>query len=101
AADDLAKFQALLPALRAAAQPFPELPPLNDADTLDAARQNFAPWSTAVADLVRPHAAHLGWHVIQCPMVPGRKESRWLQREKAVRNPFFGSAMPDCGEVVE
>ncbi|HOY54017.1 MAG TPA: efflux RND transporter periplasmic adaptor subunit [Opitutaceae bacterium] len=101
AADELTAFQTLLPQLRAAAQPFPELPPLNDADTLDAARQNFAPWSTAVADLVRPHATHLGWHVIQCPMVPGRKESRWLQREKAVQNPFFGSAMPDCGEVVE
>jgi Cu(I)/Ag(I) efflux system membrane fusion protein len=91
----------MLPQLRAASKPFPELPPLSDAASLEMARQEFAPWSTVVSDLVRPHAAHLGWHVLQCPMAPGRKESRWLQREKTVQNPFFGSAMPDCGEVVE
>ena len=32
-----------------------------------------------------------------CPMV----KKNWLQRDKETRNPFFGSAMLTCGELVQ
>jgi hypothetical protein len=33
--------------------------------------------------------------VQHCPMA----EADWLQLEAKTRNPYYGSAMPDCGEV--
>lgn len=32
-----------------------------------------------------------------CPM----KKASWLSSEKTIQNPYFGSAMPTCGKVVE
>jgi hypothetical protein len=32
-----------------------------------------------------------------CPMV----KKNWLQPDKAIRNPYYGSIMPTCGEMVE
>lgn len=32
-----------------------------------------------------------------CPM----KKSYWLSSDKTIKNPYFGSAMPTCGKVVE
>ena len=32
-----------------------------------------------------------------CPM----KKKYWLSRESAIKNPYFGKAMPTCGEVKE
>lgn len=32
-----------------------------------------------------------------CPM----KKAYWLSNEAAIKNPYFGSAMPTCGKVVE
>jgi len=32
-----------------------------------------------------------------CPM----KKTYWLSSEKTIKNPYFGSAMPTCGKVVE
>jgi uncharacterized protein DUF3347 len=32
-----------------------------------------------------------------CPM----KKANWLSSDKAVRNPYYGSAMLTCGEIVE
>jgi hypothetical protein len=66
---------------------------------LKSARDSFEPFSTAVTDLAR--AAHLehtaGLHAFECPMAPSAGKARWLQRTSGTNNPFFGSAMPDCG----
>ncbi len=35
---------------------------------------------------------------VVCPMVDGR-EGSWLARNEAVRNPYFGVSMLECGEV--
>jgi RND family efflux transporter MFP subunit len=67
---------------------------------LKSARRDFAYFSTAVTDLTREnhlaHANHL--RVFECPMAPGIGRGRWLQHAGGVHNPFYGSAMPDCGE---
>ncbi len=98
AADDFARYQKLFPALTAAAQAFPDLPKLELGASLKEARASFEPWSTRVADLLKPHRAALGLKIFQCPMAPVLGKGRWLQRTQPLKNPFFGSAMADCGE---
>jgi Cu(I)/Ag(I) efflux system membrane fusion protein len=110
AADDLASYRKLLPGLRAALQAYlvraPRSPlaayadKLGDRNDLRAARRDFEPFSTTLADLVRaqPAGERGGLHVFECPMAPVLGTGRWLGHTAEVKNPFFGSAMPGCGE---
>jgi len=100
AADDYAAYQKLFPALVAATQDFPSLPKLELGPDLKSARRSFEPWSTAIADLLKPHRAHLGVKIFQCPMSPVLKKGRWVQRGQPLKNPFYGSAMADCGSEI-
>lgn len=38
---------------------------------------------------------------LHCPMAFNNRGADWLQNVKEVRNPYFGAAMPKCGDVVE
>ncbi len=109
AADDLAGYARLLPALVAAVHGAPPaaheaLMPLAaklvPGPDLKTARDAFEPFSTALADLVRaqPTEARGGLRIFQCPMTPVLGTGRWLQRDAALRNPFYGSEMLECGE---
>ncbi len=100
AADDYAAYQKLYPSLTAAAQAFPALPAVLVGTDLLSARNSFEPWSTAVADLLKPHRAQLGIKIFQCPMSPVLKKGRWVQLSQPLKNPFYGSAMADCGDEV-
>lgn len=76
------------PALGAALASFP-------AD-LSGQRKRFS----VVSDLVIARAAAFpqaaqGLVVVYCSMAPGR----WLQKEGAVRNPYFGDEMLTCGDI--
>ncbi len=113
--DDFPAYQKLLPAMRSAlsaylqtGEPAQSGPlarfadKLPDRDELKAARRDFEPFSTALADLVHAHRLAPGvklW-IFQCPMSPVLGTGRWLQRTDGVKNPFFGSAMPYCGDAV-
>jgi len=110
AGDDFPAYQKQLPGLRAALQSYlvrePRSPlaefadKLGDRPDLRAARRDFEPFSTALANHVRaqPAAQRAGLHVFECPMSPVLGTGRWLGRTAEVKNPFFGSAMPGCGE---
>jgi Cu(I)/Ag(I) efflux system membrane fusion protein len=100
ASDDYASYRKLLPSVVAAAKPFSNLPTLELGGDLKSARRSFEPWSTAVADLLKPHKAQLGLKIFQCPMAPVAGKGRWVQRTQPLKNPFFGSTMADCGEEV-
>ena len=116
ASDDLAGYQKKLPALRQALQAYLEgyapaargpLAPfagtLAEGPDLRAVRRAFEPFSTAVADVAREsHVNHReGLHVFECPMTPVLGTGRWLSRETTAHNPFFGSAMPECGAEIK
>ena len=116
AADDFARYQSKLPAMRQALTGFlgsyehathGPLGKFKDAlpvrDDLKAARRDFAYFSTAVADLVRENHLHhaAGLRIFQCPMAPGIGIGRWLQRSGELKNPFYGSAMLECGEEID
>lgn len=115
ASDDLAAYRQKLPALRtaldaylAAFAPAARGPlaafagPLADGPDLDTARRAFEPLSTAIADAARAEHLHHReklW-IYQCPMTPVLGTGRWLSRQHELRNPFFGSAMLECGDEV-
>lgn len=40
-------------------------------------------------------------HYQHCPMANEGKGANWLSKEKAIKNPFYGSAMLTCGKTVE
>lgn len=116
ATDDFAGYQEQLPLIRQTLAAFltgyarAEGGPLGkfkaalpDRPDLKTARRNFAYFSTAVADLARANHLHdtEGFHVFQCPMAPGIGTGRWLQKSAALKNPFYGSAMLDCGEELK
>ncbi len=100
ASDDYAAYQKLFPSLAPASQPFATLPALELGADLKSARRSFEPWSTAVADLLKPHRAQLGIKIYQCSMSPVLKKGRWVQGGSPLKNPFYGSAMADCGDEV-
>lgn len=70
---------------------------------LDQARHEaFRPISHAVvtlATMVRGDSADTEFHHMFCPMVKGGAGD-WLQPTKQLRNPYYGSKMPRCGDVV-
>ena len=100
ASDDYAAYQKIFPSLAPASQPFASLPALALGPDLKAARRSFEPWSTAVADLLKPHRAQLGVKIYQCSMSPVLKKGRWVQLSSPLKNPFYGSAMADCGDEI-
>ncbi|MEO7599432.1 MAG: hypothetical protein ABIV50_10900, partial [Opitutus sp.] len=99
ASDDFNRYQSLFPRLTEISTPL-GLPSLQPGDSLKSARSSFEPWSTAVAERLQSHRGHLGLKVYQCPMSPVSQKGRWVQRTSPLKNPFFGSAMPDCGEEI-
>jgi len=116
AADDLTGYQKQFPTMRQALAAFLASDThaangplgkfkegLADPADLKASRRDFAYFSTAVTDLVREnHINHTeGLHVFQCPMAPGIGTGRWLQRSAELKNPFYGSAMLECGDEIK
>jgi Cu(I)/Ag(I) efflux system membrane fusion protein len=111
AADDLPAYAKLLPAITAAVHQsgsahdtlMPLAEKLVAGPNLKTARRAFEPFTTAVADLVRaqPTDKREGLKIFECPMAPVLGKARWLQRDTTLRNPFFGSAMLDCGEELK
>jgi hypothetical protein len=112
AADNLDAYKEQIPALRAALAAYFAADkraangPLAkfkgspaDPASLQAARREFEPLSTAIADLVRANRLHHteDLRVFECPMTPVLGDGRWLQREAGTKNPFFGSRMLRCG----
>ena len=71
-------------------------------DSLEQAREAFRSVSHAllkVVNVVRGPKSEQGLFHMYCPMVPGGGGD-WIQRDEELRNPYFGSEMLQCGEVV-
>ncbi|ACB77702.1 efflux RND transporter periplasmic adaptor subunit [Opitutus terrae] len=115
AIDDLAGYQKQLPVIRAALTNYFKADAhaahgplgkfkdgLSVSTDLAAARTEFEPLSTAVADLAREHHLHHteGLHVFECTMAPVTGTARWLQRKAGTQNPFFGTKMSGCGDEI-
>jgi Cu(I)/Ag(I) efflux system membrane fusion protein len=74
---------------------------MEKAGDIKALRAEFAPLSDALIAAVKQFGADRALYVIHCPMAFNNRGADWLQQEKEVRNPYFGSAMLTCGETTE
>ncbi|MDA8402926.1 MAG: DUF3347 domain-containing protein [Desulfobacteraceae bacterium] len=67
-----------------------------------AAAKDIESFRTALVDLSKPMVMWAsmskpsGINVIYCAMKPGT----WLQKGATIHNPYYGAAMPSCGEII-
>jgi Cu(I)/Ag(I) efflux system membrane fusion protein len=71
------------------------------AKDLVAARDAFAKTSDGMLDWLKREGNPLAnsVRVAHCPMAQDGKGARWLQTESKLTNPYFGSAMLECGSI--
>jgi len=70
--------------------------------TMEEVRKAFQETSGAMIGLTRafnPYGKTL--YRQYCPMADGNKGADWLSLDKEIKNPYFGAAMPSCGETKE
>ena len=74
-----------------------------EAKKLTEARSGFALLSEQMLALAKRLGPPAGTTLFEmkCPMAFDNRGARWLQSDSRVRNPYFGAAMLECGEVVE
>jgi Cu(I)/Ag(I) efflux system membrane fusion protein len=74
---------------------------MGGAENIEAARRAFALVSESLAALADRFGSPMEGPLyrLHCPMAFSNRGADWLQPDTAVRNPYFGSAMPTCGEV--
>lgn len=60
-------------------------------------RETFKSLSKNTYDLIKVSKADVAVYKQYCPMA----DADWLSKEKAVKNPYYGSSMLTCGNVVE
>jgi hypothetical protein len=69
---------------------------VEDASDLKTAREAFGPLSEAVIAAAQADGMKdLGVKQAFCPMV----KRPWLQKDDKIRNPYYGTAMLECGEI--
>ena len=74
---------------------------ITEAGNIDQARMSFLVLSSEMSALVR----HIGTeadtplYIVHCPMAFENKGGSWIQNDKEVANPYYGSMMFRCGAV--
>lgn len=78
-----------------------DLAALNRAKDITEYRKAFSPFSEDMAQLMSEvkYEGRVPVLEFRCPMANGNKGGKWLQAERAVANPYFGSAMLTCGSL--
>jgi len=64
-------------------------------------RDHFNTLSDNIYKLVKAMKNNSPIYYQHCPMAFDGKGANWLSREKAIKNPYYGSTMLNCGSVVE
>ena len=73
------------------------------AQTIDDARKAFIPLSASLIRVVQKFGATgaLGMYRFNCPMTDDGKGADWLQNTSDIANPYYGSSMFKCGDLME
>lgn len=64
-------------------------------------REHFMTLSKDIYALIKVSKNETTVYYQFCPMANDGKGANWLSKEKAVRNPYYGSMMLSCGKTVE
>lgn len=75
----------------------PHLHPLSETTDLAKQRELFAQLTAPMAQLAKAAPQAQAIYLDHCPMFNGGAD--WLSMDKAIKNPFYGSAMLGCGSV--
>ena len=70
-------------------------------EDVKAQRVLFVNLSKKMYDLVKVAKFETPVYYQFCPMANDGKGANWLSKENAIKNPYYGSKMLKCGEVVE
>ncbi len=75
---------------------------ISSEDNLELQREAFSVLGNEITKVLSTaHIASGKIYKQYCPMAFDFKGAYWLSTEKAIRNPYFGDAMLECGEVKE
>jgi len=72
-----------------------------NADNIKHQRSHFEEMSMNMYALVKAFGAGRTIYHVHCPMAHDNQGAMWISEAKEVKNPYFGSEMPTCGNVVE
>lgn len=64
-------------------------------------REHFELLSQDVIDLVNKTGSTKALYKDFCPMYNNNKGAWWISETREIKNPYYGSKMPKCGEVKE
>ena len=72
-------------------------------EDLETSRKAFIQLSNSMINVVKMFGTSGKTNIYRfhCPMVDDNKGADWLQNREELENPFFGSSMLKCGELVE
>jgi len=79
------------------------VPPLQQAQDIEALRQAFIDFSNQLIAYVKaqPQDFKGVLYVQECPMANNDQGAMWLSAEEEIFNPYFGASMLTCGGVIE
>lgn len=74
---------------------------IRNAADIEEARAAFASLSDSLARVIRRFGTdgRFPVYLAHCPMAFDSKGADWLQDQRAIRNPYFGSEMLECGSI--
>ncbi len=72
-------------------------------EDIEASRKGFSLLSESLAEAVRRFGGELNRLILraECPMAFNDRGAMWLQAEREIANPYFGSTMYGCGEITD
>jgi membrane fusion protein, copper/silver efflux system len=75
---------------------------MDKADNLETLRQHFSGLSDSMVEITETFGLEKEKvYKDFCPMVFGNEGAYWLSETEEIRNPYFGEAMLNCGEIKE
>lgn len=79
------------------------LHPMASAESIDSVRAHFMDFSAIMVEAIQTFGLGGDAPVYQfhCPMADNNQGADWLQKDKQLQNPYFGKAMPACGNLVK
>ena len=70
---------------------------ISEAEDLESARSQFKQLFGKIRYMDLPE----GYVVVHCPVADDGKGADWVQKEGDIANPYLGTAMKECGEIIE
>lgn len=74
---------------------------IKDASIIGEQRKAFHELSEAMIKSAEAFGVESTYYVLYCPMANESKGANWLSNSDKILNPYFGSAMLNCGEVTK